>query len=57
MGMLMEQSTGVAFTHVPFQGGAPANTALVGSHIGYKFDVVSETARSCTVSARCASSP
>jgi tripartite-type tricarboxylate transporter receptor subunit TctC len=30
--------------HVPFQGGAPANTALLGGHIGYKFDVVSETA-------------
>lgn len=44
MGVLMEQSTGVAFTHVPFQGGAPANTALVGGHIAYKFDVVSETA-------------
>jgi tripartite-type tricarboxylate transporter receptor subunit TctC len=44
MGVLMEQSTGVEFTHVPFQGGAPANTALVGGHIGYKFDVVSETA-------------
>jgi tripartite-type tricarboxylate transporter receptor subunit TctC len=44
MGVLLEQSTGAAFTHVPFQGGAPANTALVGGHIGYKFDVVSETA-------------
>lgn len=44
MGVLMEQSAGVPFTHVPFQGGAPANTALVGGHIGYKFDVVSETA-------------
>jgi tripartite-type tricarboxylate transporter receptor subunit TctC len=44
MGVLMEQSTGVPFTHVPFQGGAPANTALLGGHIGYKFDVVSETA-------------
>ena len=44
MGVLMEQSTGVAFTHIPFQGGAPANTALLGGHIGYKFDVVSETA-------------
>ncbi len=44
MGVLMEQSTGVAFTHVPFQGGAPANTALLGGHIAYKFDVVSETA-------------
>ena len=44
MGVLLEQSTGAAFSHVPFQGGAPANTALVGGHIGYKFDVVSETA-------------
>ena len=44
MGVLMEQSTGVPMIHVPFQGGAPANTALLGGHIGYKFDVVSETA-------------
>jgi tripartite-type tricarboxylate transporter receptor subunit TctC len=44
MGVLMEQSVGVPFTHVPFQGGAPANAALLGGHIGYKFDVVSETA-------------
>ena len=33
MGVLLEQSTGAAFTHVPFQGGAPANTALLGGHI------------------------
>ncbi len=45
MGVLLEQSTGATFTHVPFQGGAPANTALLGGHIGYKFDVVSETAK------------
>lgn len=45
MGVLMEQSAGVTLTHVPFQGGAPANTALLGGHIGYKFDVVSETAQ------------
>lgn len=43
MGVLMSQSTGVELLHVPFQGGAPANTALLGGHIGYKFDVVSET--------------
>ncbi len=43
MGVLLEQSSGVPFTHVPFQGGAPANNALLGGHIGYKFDVVSET--------------
>ena len=45
MGVLLEQTTGATFTHIPFQGGAPANTALLGGHIGYKFDVVSETAQ------------
>lgn len=44
MGVLMEQSAGVKLNHVPFQGGGPANTALLGGHIDYKFDVVSETA-------------
>lgn len=44
MGVLLEQSTGVTFTHVPFQGSSPANTALLGGHVAYKFDVVSETA-------------
>jgi tripartite-type tricarboxylate transporter receptor subunit TctC len=44
MGVLMEQSAGVSLNHIPFQGGAPANNALLGGHIGYKFDVVSETA-------------
>jgi tripartite-type tricarboxylate transporter receptor subunit TctC len=44
MGVMLEQSTGVPMTHVPFQGGGPANNALIGGHIGYKFDVVSETA-------------
>ena len=44
MGVLMEQSSGISLNHVPFQGGAPANNALLGGHIDYKFDVVSETA-------------
>ncbi|HQZ08161.1 MAG TPA: tripartite tricarboxylate transporter substrate-binding protein [Burkholderiaceae bacterium] len=44
MGVLLSQSAGSEFVHIPFQGGAPANTALMGGHIGYKFDVVSETA-------------
>jgi tripartite-type tricarboxylate transporter receptor subunit TctC len=44
MGVLMEQSAGIQVNHVPFQGGAPANNALLGGHIDYKFDVVSETA-------------
>lgn len=44
LGVLLEQSAGVSLNHVPFQGGAPANTALLGGHVGYKFDVISETA-------------
>ena len=44
MGVLMEQSSGIQLNHVPFQGGSPANNALLGGHIDYKFDVVSETA-------------
>jgi len=44
MGVLLEQSSGITLNHVPFQGGAPANNALLGGHIDYKFDVVSETA-------------
>jgi len=44
MGVLLTQSTGVPLTHVPFQGSSPANTALLGGHVAYKFDVVSETA-------------
>jgi tripartite-type tricarboxylate transporter receptor subunit TctC len=43
LGIMMEQATGAALNHIPFQGGAPANTALLGGHIQYKFDVVSET--------------
>ena len=42
LGVLLEQSSGVPLMHVPFQGGAPANTALLGGHIAYNFDVVSE---------------
>ena len=44
MGVLLTQSTGVPLTHIPFQGSSPANTALLGGHVAYKFDVVSETA-------------
>jgi len=43
MGVMMEQAAGISLNHVPFQGGGPANNALLGGHIGYKFDVVSET--------------
>lgn len=44
LGVMLEQSAGTSLNHIPFQGGAPANTALLGGHIGYKMDVVSETA-------------
>lgn len=44
LGVLVGQVAGTTFTHVPFQGGAPANTALLGGHIGYKMDVVLESA-------------
>lgn len=43
MGVLFSQKAGADFTHVPFQGGGPANAALLGGHIDYKFDVVTET--------------
>lgn len=44
MGVMFGQNAGAELTHVPFQGGGPANTALLGGHIQYKFDVVTETA-------------
>ena len=44
MGVMFGQKAGAELTHVPFQGGGPANTALLGGHIDYKFDVVTETA-------------
>jgi tripartite-type tricarboxylate transporter receptor subunit TctC len=43
LGVMLEQSSGTTLIHVPFQGGAPANVALLGGHIGYKVDVVSES--------------
>jgi tripartite-type tricarboxylate transporter receptor subunit TctC len=44
MGVMFAQKAGAELTHIPFQGGGPANTALLGGHIHYKFDVVTETA-------------
>ena len=44
LGILVGRAAGAEFTHVPFQGGAPANVALLGGHIGYKMDVVLESA-------------
>ena len=36
IGVMLEQATGMSLNHVPFQGGAPANNALLGGHIGGK---------------------
>jgi tripartite-type tricarboxylate transporter receptor subunit TctC len=43
LGVMLEQSAGTTLIHVPFQGGAPANVALLGGHVSYKIDVVSES--------------
>jgi tripartite-type tricarboxylate transporter receptor subunit TctC len=42
LGMMIADAAGITLQHVPFQGGAPAMTALLGGHIGYNVDVVSE---------------
>ena len=42
LGLMIGDAAGIDFQHVPFQGGAPAMTALVGGHIGYTMDVVTE---------------
>ena len=42
LGVMMGEAAGVTLQHVPFQGGAPAMNALLGGHIGYNVDVVSE---------------
>lgn len=44
LGVMFSHTTGVPLQHIPFQGGGPANNALLGGVINYKFDVVSETA-------------
>ena len=42
LGLMIGDAAGIDFQHVPFQGGAPAMTALMGGHIGYTMDVVTE---------------
>ena len=42
LGVMMGEAAGVTLQHVPYQGGAPAMNALLGGHIGYNVDVVSE---------------
>ena len=43
LGLMMGEAAGIAFQHVPYQGGAPAMNALMGGHIGYTVDVVTES--------------
>lgn len=43
LGTMLGQATGTTLTHVPFSGGAPANAALLGGHVAYKIDAVSES--------------
>ena len=42
LGLMIGEAAGIELQHVPFQGGAPAMTALMGGHIGYTMDVVTE---------------
>lgn len=43
LGVMLGETAKIDFQHIPFQGGAPAMTALLGGHIGYNMDVVSES--------------
>ena len=42
IGLMLNDAAGIQLQHIPFQGGAPAMTALLGGHIGYNVDVVTE---------------
>ena len=42
LGLMINDAAGIALQHIPYQGGAPAMTALIGGHIGYTMDVVTE---------------
>jgi tripartite-type tricarboxylate transporter receptor subunit TctC len=43
LGVMLSDAAKVELQHVPFQGGAPALNALLGGHVGYGIDVVSES--------------
>lgn len=42
LGVMISEAAKIDLQHVPFQGGAPALNALLGGHVGYGIDVVSE---------------
>ena len=42
LGVMLSDAAKVELQHVPFQGGAPALNAVLGGHVGYGIDVVSE---------------
>jgi tripartite-type tricarboxylate transporter receptor subunit TctC len=42
LGLMVGESAGIELQHIPYQGGAPALQALLGGHIGYTLDVVTE---------------
>jgi tripartite-type tricarboxylate transporter receptor subunit TctC len=42
LGLMVGEAAGIDFQHIPYQGGAPAMQALLGGHIGYTMDVVTE---------------
>lgn len=43
LGVMLGQAAGVELQHIPYQGGAPAMTALLGGQVGFNIDVVSES--------------
>ncbi len=43
IGVMLSDAAGVPMNHVPFQGGAPAVTALLGGHVSYVIDTITES--------------
>ncbi len=43
IGIMLSDAAGIKLTHVPFQGGAPAMQALVGGHVSYVMDTLTES--------------
>jgi tripartite-type tricarboxylate transporter receptor subunit TctC len=42
LGVMIADAAKIDLVHAPFQGGAPAQVALLGGHVGYAIDVASE---------------